>query len=141
MAADTNPQHALQSAVATATGLQKLAAELKSRLDKAPKAADPAAVKAAAERLVDFRWVDGVDVEKVAQHLSDPTAALHVLAEVAQKAAEKVAQLERQQGNPRLDVGRILTADKRASETPAESVSEADRIYHEKMAMRRQQLN
>lgn len=142
MAADTNEQSALKAAVDTARGFEKVAAELKSRLDKAPKPAAPEALKAAAERLVDFRWVENMDVEKVAAYLADPTTALNTLAQVAQKAAEKLAQVA-QQANPRLEVGKILGTNKQASDEGVQAApeSEAARIWNEKMASRRQSMN
>jgi hypothetical protein len=138
----------LETAVAAATQATKVAAELKSRLDRAPKPADPAKLKAAAERLVDFRWLESTDVEKVAAALADPNTTLDVLAQVAQLAAEKLAQLTGTAGNPRLSAGGPVPTKKASgpdgtgatSGTRAAPESEADRIWNEKMASYRQNL-
>ena len=66
MAATTTTRPtAAETAAQTAVQAVKVAQELKARLDRAPKAADPALVKAAAAALVDYRWAHTADAEKV----------------------------------------------------------------------------
>lgn len=131
MATPNPTTDALKAAVENAIQTVKVATELKARLDRAPQPVASEVVKAAAEALVDARWVDTTDAEKVARAIANPTFALQLLTEIAHKSAEKIASLSKA-ANPRLDAGAVLVPSaKQASAVP---VDEASELYHRKMA-------
>lgn len=132
---------AVKAASDMAATAVKAAQELKARLDRAPKGADPALIKAAAVELVDRRWAAGGDVEKVAAALADPNTALKALTEIAKKAAEEIDRLSKGQST---EYGTPIATTKAASEAPVgrvEPVSEADVRWTQRMEQYRQRLN
>lgn len=118
-------QEALQAVAALSAQVLRMAGVVNTKMASAPRAVDPAQIKAAADALVDNGWAPEMDKEAVAKLLSDPTVAITTLTNLAVKAAVEV------NGDPRLAAGRATSTKFAADPSPFGTgvESEADRAY------------
>lgn len=126
-----NAAQVLQTVAKMIPTAQKVAAEAKQRKAAAPKPVDPAALEKTAAVLVETGWIsDAARKADVQATLADPSQALVVIQNLAQKSAE---ELKKFRGvDPRL-TGGTPVSDGPTKVAAADDESEADRKYNAKL--------